>query len=130
MRRYGYLDMPEGWSDVDSSRVLAQCVDCGCVAEVDAEATWLDDGERYTACGCAGLWDEAPMYEHSDQCPWNRNQSDELEELTEPEDWDLCGDPDDYNDGWDQADLEWSSRCDSGSDDDEREPRLRDWSEL
>lgn len=114
---YGYLDMPEGWSDVDDLPVLAMCVDCGCVMECEGEATWVTDGQRYTACGCTELFEYDDCFE--DRLEECEASDEECEDCPLR---DICHE----DEGWDQADADWASRCD----DDEREPRLRDWSEL
>lgn len=93
MGRYGYLDMPEGWSDVSNERATVPCVECGCRFEADVEQTWIENGRVVAYCGCGELSDyhaemrEEAMYEHSGQTPWNRDgTADTLANLPKSDD--------------------------------------------
>lgn len=55
MKHYGYLDMPDGWSDVSEERAYVPCVDCGRRFMADVEQTWIDDGRVVAYCGCTEL---------------------------------------------------------------------------
>ncbi len=52
MSRYGYLDMPEGYSDVSLEQVTATCSDCGRQITTDQEMCWPEHGNLLTHCGC------------------------------------------------------------------------------
>ena len=55
MKRYGYLDMEEGYSDVAGYWAKARCVQCGHLVDAIREDCWLLDGQLVTDCGCAEL---------------------------------------------------------------------------
>lgn len=64
MSRYGYADMPEGYSDVSMERVVAICCDCGQDVTVDGEGCWLEYGILMTHCGCTEIDDTPPHPSH------------------------------------------------------------------
>lgn len=65
MSRYGYLDMPEGYSDVSTERVTATCCDCGKDVMIDRESCWLEYGILMAHCGCTEIGDEPPHPSHT-----------------------------------------------------------------
>lgn len=58
MSRYGYLDMPKGYTDVGDHPVMATCPDCGLEFTIEREACWVEDGRLMCACGCTELPDD------------------------------------------------------------------------
>ena len=59
MAHYGYLDMPEGYSDVSTENVMATCRNCGHQVEASREDCWEEDGQLVTDCMCSELPDPA-----------------------------------------------------------------------
>ncbi len=62
MGRYGYQDMPEGWSDVRFTMVDARCVDCKRMFKAGIEETSIAYKEGEYAgpvahCGCTEMED-------------------------------------------------------------------------
>lgn len=57
MARYGYQDMPNGYTDIGMHRVTATCADCGAGLSAGREACWLEGGQMMTYCGCTELLD-------------------------------------------------------------------------
>lgn len=69
MSRYGYLDMPDGWSDVSDERAMVPCVECGRRFEADVESTWIKDGRTVAYCGCGELADYRAEMREEDILP-------------------------------------------------------------
>lgn len=60
--RYGYLDMPENYTDIGYQQVIAACAYCGQEIQVMREDCWTDDnGNLLTDCMCNEV-DENEMY--------------------------------------------------------------------
>ena len=69
MSRYGYLDMPDDYSDVSYWQVQATCCECGRQVTVCREDCWLDDHDQLvTNCMCSeGDQAEAALLEEENQ---------------------------------------------------------------
>ena len=65
MKRYGYLDMDENFSDVSIEQVMAICCDCGQESTADREMCWLEHGIPMTHCGCTEIDDTPPHPSHA-----------------------------------------------------------------
>ncbi len=54
MSRYGYLDMPENYSDVNSTQIEAICPNCGRKWVTLREEAWEDEnGQLLADCLCS-----------------------------------------------------------------------------
>lgn len=60
MTRYGYLDMPDGYTDIADWHVIATCINCGRQVNAIRESCWEEDDQLVTDCMCSELPD-APM---------------------------------------------------------------------
>jgi len=66
MTRYGYLDMPDDYTDIGTHSVVATCADCGAGLTIEREACWLEDGHLMTHCGCTELPDDTEEQQRHD----------------------------------------------------------------
>ena len=68
MSRYGYLDMPDGYTDIGEHPVTATCPDCETAFTIAREACWIEDDRLMCTCGCTELPDD-----------WVQQEVDQLE---------------------------------------------------
>lgn len=60
MSRYGYTDMPEGYTDIAVHKVKAACVHCGRRQFERRENCWLENGQMVTDDMCSEYPDGLP----------------------------------------------------------------------
>ena len=60
MSRYGYQDMPEGYTDIGYWHIMAICCHCGHEVDAIREDCWTtESGQLITDCMCCELPDAA-----------------------------------------------------------------------